>query len=129
VAVDVGSFPDCMRAPNLRGTYWKAATPVRTLPGRWAALMSGKTIVTGGHPSEEADDLVVLKGLIEEGVPRSAVDRRYPLERLVEGHRYVDRGGKTGNAVIAVERTAPAAGRRPSRAQPVGPEPGASGGS
>jgi hypothetical protein len=65
--------------------------------------MSGKTIVTRGHPSEEADDVVFLKALIEEGVPRSAMDRRCPLERLVEAHRYVDQGHEKGNALIAVE--------------------------
>jgi NADPH:quinone reductase-like Zn-dependent oxidoreductase len=103
VAVDKGSFPDCMRALKRRGIYLNAATPVRTLPMRWAALTSGKTIVTGEHPSEKADDLVFLKGLIEEGALRSAIDRRFPLERIVEAHRYVDQGHKKGNVVITVE--------------------------
>ena len=101
VAVDKGSFPDC-RALKRKGIYLNAATPVRTLPMRWAALTSGKTIVTGEHPSEKADDLVFLKGLIEEGALRSAIDRRYPLERIVEAHRYVDQGHKKGNVVITV---------------------------
>ena len=103
VAVDKGRFPDCMRALKRKGIYLNATTPVRTLPMRWAALTSGKTIVTGEHPSEKADDLVFVKGLIEEGALRSAIDRRYPLERIVEAHRYVDQGHKKGNVVIAVE--------------------------
>jgi NADPH:quinone reductase-like Zn-dependent oxidoreductase len=103
VAVDKGSFPDCMKALKRKGIYLNATTPVRTLPMRWAALTSGKTIVTGEHPSETADDLVFLKGLIEEGALRSAVDRCYPLERIVDAHRYVDQGHKKGNVVITVE--------------------------
>lgn len=103
VAVDKGSFPDCMKALKRKGIYLNATTPVRTLRMRWAALTSGKRIVTGEHPSERADDLVFLKGLIEEGKLRSAVDRRYPLEQIVEAHRYVDQGHKKGNVVIAVE--------------------------
>jgi NADPH:quinone reductase-like Zn-dependent oxidoreductase len=103
VAVDKGSFPDCMKALKRKGIYLNATTPVRTLPMRWAALTSGKTIVTGEHPSETADDLVFLKGLIEEGTLRSAVDRCYPLERIVDAHRYVDQGHKKGNVVITVE--------------------------
>ena len=103
MAVDKGSFPDCMRALKRKSIYLNASTPVRTLPMRWAALTSGKTIVTGEHPSEKADDLVFVKGLIEEGALRSAIDRRYPLERIVEAHRYVDQGHKKGNVVIAVE--------------------------
>jgi len=102
VAVDKGSFPDCMKALRRKGIYLNATTPVRTLRMRWAALTSGKTIVTGEHPSERADDLVFLKGLIEEGELRSAIDRRYPLEQIVEAHRYVDQGHKKGNVVITV---------------------------
>ena len=102
-AVDKGSFPDCMRALKGRGIYLNATTPVRTLRMRWTALTSSKRIVTGEHPSEKADDLIFLKGLIEKGALRSAIDRRYPLEQIVEAHRYVDRGHKKGNVVITVE--------------------------
>jgi NADPH:quinone reductase-like Zn-dependent oxidoreductase len=103
VAVDKGSFTDCMRALKRNGIYLNATTPVRTLRMHWAALTSGKRIVTGEHPKEDADDLIFLKGLIEEGKLRSAIDRRYPLERIVEAHRYVDQGHKKGNVVITVE--------------------------
>ena len=102
VAVDKGSFTDCMRALKPKGIYLNATTPVRTLRMRWAALTSGKRIVTGEHPSETADDLVFLKDLIEKGVLRSAIDRRYPLEQIIEAHRYVDKGHKKGNVVITV---------------------------
>jgi NADPH:quinone reductase-like Zn-dependent oxidoreductase len=102
VAVDKGSFTDCMRALKPKGIYLNATTPVRTLRMRWAALTSGKRIVTGEHPSETADDLVFLKDLIEKGVLRSAIDRRYPLEQIVEAHRYVDKKHKKGNVVITV---------------------------
>lgn len=102
VAVDKVSFSDCMRTLKRKGFYLNVTTPVRTLRMRWAALTSGKYIVTGEHPSETADDLVFLKGLIEQGRLRSAIDRRYPLERIVDAHRYVDQGHKKGNVVIVV---------------------------
>jgi NADPH:quinone reductase-like Zn-dependent oxidoreductase len=102
VVVDKGSFSDCMRALKPGGVYLNSATPVRTLPMWWAGLTSGKTIVTGAHASENADDLVFLKGLIEEGRLRSVIDRRYPLEQIVEAHRYVDQGHKKGNVAITV---------------------------
>jgi NADPH:quinone reductase-like Zn-dependent oxidoreductase len=102
VAVDKGSFTDCMKALKPGGIYLNVTTPVRTLRMRWAALTSDKTIVTGEHPSETADDLVFLKGLIEAGVLRSAIDRSYPLGQIVEAHRYVDLGHKKGNVVVTI---------------------------
>lgn len=103
VAVDKGYFTDCMRALKGNGIYLNATTPVRTLQMRWAALTSGKTIVTGQHPKQDATDLIFLKGLIEDGKLRSAIDRRYPLDQIVKAHRYVDLGHKKGNVVITIE--------------------------
>jgi NADPH:quinone reductase-like Zn-dependent oxidoreductase len=65
--------------------------------GIFATIVKG-----GGSAKERAKDLFFLKDRLAEGDVRPVIDRQYPMEQIVEAHRYVDKGHKKGNVVIMI---------------------------
>ena len=72
--------------------------------------------VDDGTPRTLTADLIALKQLAESGDFRPVIDRTYPLEEIVEAHRYVDQGHKKGNVIVTVAAPPGAPIRDPSAA-------------
>ena len=79
-------------------------------PARAAQALTETGVYLNVHKHSDADagrstgqeELLALQALIEAGQVRPVIDRCYPLEEIVEAHRYVDKGHKRGNLVVQV---------------------------
>jgi NADPH:quinone reductase-like Zn-dependent oxidoreductase len=52
--------------------------------------------------SENAEDLLVLKELVESGKVTPVIDRTYPLNEAADAIRYLEEGRARGKVVVAV---------------------------
>jgi NADPH:quinone reductase-like Zn-dependent oxidoreductase len=101
-AVGKHSFWRCRGSLEPGGIYLPTDGPVNLI---WALMPSrkqGKRVVFQLPPRQPKEDVRFLRKLIEEGKYRPVIDRRYPLEDVVEATRYVETQRKTGNVVLTV---------------------------
>jgi NADPH:quinone reductase-like Zn-dependent oxidoreductase len=103
-AVGKSSFGRCRRLLKPRGVYLSSEFG----PLSQNLFLALVTPLAGGRKvglNISRDDPRMakeLQELIESGAFRPLIDRRYPLDQIVEAYRYVETGQKIGNVVISV---------------------------
>ena len=109
-AVGKSSFSKCKNSLKSNGVYL-STIPTLTLMFQMLITSSSKKrkaifSATGLRKTiEKKNDLIFLKELIEAGKIKPVIDKIYPLEDIVEAHRYVEMGHKRGSVVINIEKT------------------------
>jgi NADPH:quinone reductase-like Zn-dependent oxidoreductase len=104
-AVGKSSFGRCKRLLKPDGVYLSSdlgplsLNPVLALI---TALLGGRGVRFPIPPKHTKQEVERIRSMIEAGTFLPVVDRRYPLEEIVEAYRYVETGQKIGNVVIEI---------------------------
>jgi NADPH:quinone reductase-like Zn-dependent oxidoreductase len=104
-AVGKSSFRRCKRLLRPKGIYLStdlgplSMNPVLALT---TPLFGGRRVRFPIPPKHTKQEIEGIRSMIVAGTFRPVVDRRYPLEEIVEAYRYVETGQKIGNVVITI---------------------------
>ena len=58
--------------------------------------------VNSGYASESIQQLQLLKDLFEKRAFKATIDKTFPMDKIVDAHKYVDTGRKKGNVVLKI---------------------------
>lgn len=103
-AVGKSSFTQCAPLLKPKGIYISTELGKRSENIRLAIttrFSSGKRVLFP-IPKMEKQDLLFLSDLTQRGAFKPVIDKKYALDDIVEAHRYVEMGNKTGNVSIVI---------------------------
>ena len=102
-AVNKSSFSACMKSLRKSGTYINITEVLPSIRMLRTKLTSSKKLLLSKNAPETPEALNYLRELVENGKLKVVIDRSYAFEEIVEAHRYVEKGHKKGNVVIAIK--------------------------
>jgi NADPH:quinone reductase-like Zn-dependent oxidoreductase len=104
-AVGKSSFGRCKRLLKPHGTYLSSDLGPYNLNPILAfvtPLLRGRKVMFPIPPTHDQAGVRRIGEMVRSGTFKPVVDRRYPLDDIVEAYRYVESGRKIGNVLISV---------------------------
>ncbi len=98
------SFARCKSALTPHGILLFASFKLNAVAQMFWTKRFGSQKVICALASEKADDLVLVRDLIEAGQYKAIVDRCYPMQQAAEAHEYAESGQKQGSVVITFDQ-------------------------
>jgi NADPH:quinone reductase-like Zn-dependent oxidoreductase len=95
------SFEKCKSSLNENGPYLLASFKGRQLLQMLLTRNSSKKVICA-LSGETLDDLLFIKTLIESSELKTIIDRRFPLDKTADAHRYMEAGEKRGCVIITI---------------------------
>jgi len=96
------SFEKCKDSLKPNGIYLLASFKMKQVfQMLQTSRSSGKKVICV-LSMENLEDVELTRKLVEEGKIKAIVDKRFPMERAAEAHRYVESGNKAGSVVITI---------------------------
>ena len=94
-------FENCKNSLTGNGIYLIASFKMKQIFQMfWTKLSGSSKKVICALAVDKTENLITIKNLVESGHIRAIVDKSFPMDKIVEAHRYAEEGEKKGSIVL-----------------------------